>query len=216
MPQQFTIHYACASLVPERTSHVTAIGVCDTTTKKLTTFSLEDAEKTLGAQCDREALEAHLLKAFFDFVASHSDAVWIHWHMDSVVYGFGVLKERFEMSCGQGAPEITATLNLPDKIFETMQNHCPEYPKLYQLFQENGINDHAILTGREEAASFAAGNYAAIMHSSRAKAKALAALYEKLQDNSLVLSCNRSALKLWAAGFLIIVSAIVYMLLKGV
>ncbi|MDD3599391.1 MAG: hypothetical protein PHS55_04615, partial [Firmicutes bacterium] len=54
---------------------------------------------------------------------------------------------------------------------------------------------------REEAASFAAGNYAAIMHSSRAKAKALAALYEKLQDNSLVLSYNRSALKLWAAGF---------------
>ncbi|MGC9351412.1 MAG: hypothetical protein ACP5D3_05430 [Sulfurovum sp.] len=215
MPKQFTIHYACESLIPKRTSYVTAIGICDTATKKLTTFSMEDAQKTLGAQHDPEALESHLLKAFFDFVANHADAVWIHWHMHSMEYGFGVLQERFEMRCGQTAPEITARLNLPDKIFENMQNHCPEYPKIYQLFQDNGLKEHSILSGKEEAACFSAGDYAAIDHSSSAKAKALAVIYEKLQDQSLVTSCNRLELKWWTAGILIFVAALVYIVVKG-
>ncbi|UFH58548.1 hypothetical protein [Sulfurovum mangrovi] len=216
MPKQFTIHYACESLIPKRSSHVTAIGLCDIATKKRITFSLEDAEKTLGNQSDPSTLEAYLLKEFFAFVSDHLDAVWIHWHMDSVEYGFGVLKERFEMIWGEASPDITSTLNLPDKIFEKMQYHCSDYPKMYQLFQANGLKDDSICSGKEEAAYFRSGEYAAITHSTSAKSKALAVIYDKLEDQSLVTSCDRPELKWWVAGVLIFFAAIVYIALKGV
>jgi len=50
MSKLFTIHYACASLVPQRNSYVTAIGVCDTKTKKVVTFSMKDAQEIPNMQ----------------------------------------------------------------------------------------------------------------------------------------------------------------------
>jgi L-rhamnose mutarotase len=215
MPQQFTIHYACESLFPKRTSHVTAISVCEIATKKLTTFSMEDVQKTLGIQRDPLEFEAHLLKSFFAFVSEHLDAVWIHWHMDGVEYGFEVLKERFEMLWGEQPPVFVATVNLAERIYEYPQKRCRRYPKMYQLFQENGIDDQAILSGREEAELFKRAEYAQIKHSSRTKAKALAKVYDKLQGQSLVTPCSKQDKKLWIVGVLLFFAAIVYMLVKG-
>ncbi|MFT7880063.1 MAG: hypothetical protein ABXS91_06660 [Sulfurimonas sp.] len=216
MPKKFTIHYACASLIPKRTSHVTAISVCDIATKKLITFSMEDSQRTLGIQSAPKELETHLLKQFFTFVSDHWDALWIHWHMDSVEYGFEVLKERYEMLWGEPAPGFVSTVNLPDKIYEYYEKSCRRYPKMYQLFQENEIDDQAILSGREEAELFARAAYIQIKHSSSAKAKALAKVYDKLQDQSLVAPCSKRDITLWIAGVLIIFAAIVYIALKGV
>lgn len=216
MPKRFTIHYACASLVPQHNSYVTAIGVCDTETKEVVTFSMKDAQEIPGMQNTPEELEASLLKDFFAFVADHPDAVWVHWHMHSLEYGFGVLQERFEMIWREPAPGFTSTLNLPDKIFETMQRHCPSYPKMYPLFEVNGVNDQAILSGEEEAEYYEKAEYAPIKYSVQSKAKALATIYDKLQEKTLVASCRRSNKTVWAAGVLIIVAAIVYMLVKEV
>lgn len=216
MAEQFTIHYACESLIPKRSSYITAISVCDTATKMCTSFSMEDAQKNLGIQCSPQELEAYLLKQFFGFVSKHSDALWIHWHMHSLEYGFGVLQERFEMIWDVPVPNITTTLNLPDKIFETIQNYCRKYPKMYQLFQENALNDQMILSGKEESENFAKGEYAVIKHSTTAKAKALATIFDKLQDQSLFTSCGKADKKLWVAGLLIFLTLTLYMLVKGV
>ena len=216
MLQQFTIHYACASLVPERTSYVTAIGVCDTVTKKVVTFSMEDAQKNPAMQNTPQELEASLLQRFFAFVSDHPDAVWIHWHMHSLEYGFGVLQERYEMLWDAPAPGFISTINLPDKVFETMQRHCRSYPTMYRFFESNGVKGQVILYGKEEAGCFEEAGYAEIRDSVKAKAEALATIYDKLQENTLVAPCRRSNKTVWIAGVLIIVSAIVYMLVKGV
>ncbi|HEO98128.1 MAG: hypothetical protein JW682_03195 [Campylobacterales bacterium] len=216
MPKRFTIHYACASLIPQRTSYVTVIGVCDTETKKAVTFSMEDAQKNLGTQSSSQELEAALLKEFFAFVSDHPGALWIHWHMHSVEYGFEVLKERYEMLWHAPAPEFTSTINLPDKIFGTMQRHCRIYPKMYRFFERNGVNDQAILSGEEEAENFEKANFAPIKYSVRAKAEALATIYDKLQEKTLETLCRRSDKKVWAAGLLIFFAAAAYLAVRGV
>ncbi|MDM5270964.1 hypothetical protein PGH07_02085 [Sulfurovum sp. zt1-1] len=215
MSKLFTIHYACESLIPKRSSYVTAISVCEITTKMCTSFSMMDAQKTLGTQSTPQELEAYLLKVFFEFVSNHSDATWIHWHMHSLLYGFGVLQERFEMIWDQQAPKITSTLNLPDNIFKEIQHYCRRYPKMYQLFQDNRMIDQAILPGKDEAASFSKAEYTKIKYSSQAKAKALAMIYDKFQDKSLVISCSRLDKMLWVAGVLICFLAVVYLYIKG-
>lgn len=216
MPEQFTVHYACASLIPKRTSYVTAIGVCDTVTKQVVTFSMEDMQKNPAMQSALQELEASLLQRFFAFVSDHPDAIWIHWHMHSLEYGFGVLQERYEMLWGEEAPGFISTLNLPDKIFETMQHRCRSYPKMYRFFESNSVRLQAILSGKEEAECFVERKYAAIRDSVKAKAEALAAIYDKLQENTLVTPCSKRDKKVWAAGVLIIVATIVYMLVNGV
>jgi len=216
MHKQFIIHYACANLLPDPTSYVTAIGICEISTQQLLTFSMEDAQKDLGPQSSFVALEATLLKAFFAFVSDHPDALWIHWHMHNAAYGFEVLRERYEMVWHTPAPQFTSTINLPDKIFETMQRHCRIYPNMYRCFKRNGVNDQAILSGKEEAEHFQKATFALITYSVRAKTEALAVIYKKLQEKRLETSCNRSDKKVWVAGLLICMVAAAYLAMRGV
>ena len=216
MPKRFTVHYACASLIPKRTSYVTAIGVCDTVTKQAVTFSMEDMQKNPEIQNTPQELEAYLLKQFFDFVSDHPDAVWIHWHMHSLEYGFGVLQERYEMLWDAPAAGFISTINLPDKIFETMQHRCRSYPTMYRFFESNGVMDEAILSGKEEAECFAEAGYAAIRDSVKAKAEALATIYDRLQENTLVAPCRGSDKTVWIVGVLIFFTVTVYFAVRGV
>lgn len=186
MSKQFTIHYACESLIPRRTSYVTAISVCDVATKKCTSFSMKDAKKILSIYSTPPELEAHLLKQFFDFVSKHLDATWIHWHMHSLEYGFGVLQERYEMLWRKQAAPFNSMINLPDTVFEEIRSYCRTYPKMYQFFQENRVYDQAIFSGKEEANFFEKAEFEQIKDSINAKVKALAMIYDKLRDKSLV------------------------------
>ena len=215
MSKQFTIHYACESLIPKRTSYITAISVCDVATKTYTSFSMEDAQKILGIHSIPQELEAYLLKQFFDFVSKHLDATWIHWHMNRLEYGFGVLQERYEMLWNQQASHFISTINLPDTIFEEIRSYCRKYPKMYQLFKDNRVHDQAILFGKEEAKLFEKAEFEQLKDSINTKAKALAMIYDKLQDKSLVTSCRRSDKTVWLAGLFMLCTVTLYMLVRG-
>ncbi|MFT7823227.1 MAG: hypothetical protein ABXS92_00570 [Sulfurimonas sp.] len=215
MPKAFTIHYACGSLIPGRNAHVTAISVCDTDTEEIFGLSMEDAQKVPDGESDPSQLELRLLEKFFQFVSAHPDALWIHWQMNGIVYGFDVLRERYEMVSGTSAPKIGSMLNLPDWIYEKDQGICRRYPNMYALFREHKIKDPAILSGEEEAARFQNAEYAAIRRSSEAKAKALAQIYDTLQNKRLATPCTPDK-KLWVLGMAVFLCVVMYLFVRGI
>lgn len=215
MSKAFTIHYACESLIPGRSAYVTAISVCDTDTEEIFSFSMDDIQNVSGRESGPGQLELRLLEKFFQFVSVHPDVLWIHWQMNGTAYGFDVLRERYEMLSGNSAPKIESMLNLPDWIYESDQGICRRYPNMYALFQENKVKDPAILSGEEEAELFQKPDYAAIRRSSEAKAKALAKIYDTLQNKRLATPCTLDK-KLWALGIMMFLFVVIYLLLRGI
>lgn len=181
-----SVHYACEAFA-EAEDHppaVSCIGVANLRNGTREAFSLAD----MPPQLEPVDRECELLKRFYDHLVEHRESIIVHWNMNSSMYGFAALSNRYRYLT-QGEPRHRPSdhllYDLDDIIIEEYDENYVRHPKFLNLASLNEINLFSFLPGKEEASLFKAGNFGAIAGSVTTKARAILDILVALVDGKL-------------------------------
>jgi hypothetical protein len=126
-----------------------------------------------------------MLREFFDFVAQHPDAVWLHWAMRRASFGFEVLAQRARLQ-GLAPDEIP-----PERRFDLSgylkrlygDDYVP-HPRFPNVLERNGLLGPDFLDKEAASAAWANGEYARLIDSLSFKVDAIADLFERILDGT--------------------------------
>lgn len=181
------IHYACESFNKSNTSpRVTSIAVMDYNTHQTYSFSFCLSYEIMDNQSSYDAIEKQLLTDFFDFVNCNERAIWIHWNMRSVMYGFQALEHRFKVLGGN--PVDTYRLNKVDLSILLDNYYGDGYiddPKMLKLLRLNKLNEKEFLDGITEAEAFEKCDYLKVQNSTLRKVHTFAKFLDLAENNKL-------------------------------
>lgn len=102
------IHYSCESFY-DRTDgsspRITSIAIRNLKTAQTVSFSIHQYGELEGLNpADLESryneLEKKMLTGFFEFAQRNGSALWLHWNMRDVNYGFHALEHRLRVLGG--------------------------------------------------------------------------------------------------------------------
>lgn len=181
------IHYSCESFYDKNntSSKISSIAIRNVDDSETVLFTPYITAETLGIKSSDivdiyELLELHMLSDYFSYVQQNEDKNWIHWNMRDRNYGFSAIEHRYKV-LSQIFPDVKKselyTIRQRDKIDLAnlfVKRYGPNYvnkPKLTELYKLNKLEPKDILTGEEEAESFANDDFVKIGHSTAAKVK---------------------------------------------
>lgn len=160
-----------------------------------TTFSFPISCQKLGisikdAQHHIEEIERDLLSSFYQFYHQHQKAVWIHWCMKSIQYGFDVIQIRYSELCKK-----QFVIN-HDKLFDLAETLKDIYghgyaggdPRLPRIAELNGCNMNQFMDGKSEAIAAREGRYTQIACSCASKVHIFQFLAKRVLSNKLVIA----------------------------
>jgi hypothetical protein len=183
------VHYSSALQrdCGDQTPPVSAISVKHPWTGRQVTFSaftIAEASGIPRAQfLDRlPELERELLRQFYQFVAAHPEAVWVHWGMCRVRFGFEALAQRAQFH-GLEPVEIP-----PDRRFDLSSylkllygdDYVP-HERLWNAIRLNLGADPHLLDKDAAAAAWARGDYGALVGSLEAKVGSITSLFDRVR-----------------------------------
>lgn len=133
-----------------------------------------------------------MLDEFYDFVRRHSNAVWIHWNMRDINYGFPALAHRYRVLGGQPS-EIhdSHLIDLARVLVGLYGISYVEHPRLLRLVEKNKITKLSFLSGQEEANAFDVHEYVKLHQSTLRKVDILANIIERTGDGTLATNARR-------------------------
>jgi hypothetical protein len=194
------VHYSCESFYdrPSGTSpRVTSIAVRALATGQTTSFSIHqvaEREHISPAELDQQydTLERLMLDEFYDFVRRNSNAVWIHWNMRDINYGFPALAHRYRVLGGQPI-EIhdSHLIDLARVLVSLYGINYVGHPRLLRLVEKNKITKLNFLSGQEEADAFDAHEYVKLHQSTLRKVDIFANIIERTGDGTLATNARR-------------------------
>jgi hypothetical protein len=161
----YVIHYA-GELRKDKaglaySSRITSVAILHAASRTMHSFSLHLVAEIMGVAWEdldkrMDDVEARMLSDLFAFIKNHSDALWIHWEMSNIHYGFQALAHRYTILTGEEAPPIADKnrINLSSLVAERYGKGCVDHPILYNLIRLNNSNQKGMLTGAEEVEAF--------------------------------------------------------------
>ncbi len=190
----FVIHYACEHFDQGQgyaSPRITAIALRNLGTGVTTSFSIH-AEVELARRRDHDvatldASEHTMLARFYDFLARHPYATFLHWNMRDEKFGFAALAHRFALL--GGAPVTlheTQKLDVSRTFVEMFGSGYVAKPYLETLAATNGQSTSGFLSGLHEAEAFTAGQYYNVLQSVLCKVTLIAEVAARASDRTLV------------------------------
>ena len=191
----YIIHYSCQNLNDNNENYsprITSIAVLHVGSSAMHSFSIHLIAEVNGIE--REAidgkydeLECEMLKQFFEFVANHDDALWLHWNMSNINYGFEALEHRYKVLSQKDGKKIfdSKKYNLSDLLLSVYGKNCVKHPRMASFMELNGGVHRDNLTGEEEVAAFAAKEYVKLHKSTMSKVYWFIKMYSLLKKNKV-------------------------------
>ncbi len=188
----FVIHYSCESLEqPDgRTPRVTSVAIRNLKSGQTQCFCIHKEAELAGKLPpnpeDFDQLERQLLGRLFQFFKEHKDALWLHWNMRDVTYGFHAIEQRHLVLGGE-------PYTIPDESKRDISralvaiygaSYTP-HPRLKTIMEANDITSLGFMSGSEEAAAFARGEFSKVSQSTSRKVDVLAELAKRAVDSTL-------------------------------
>lgn len=173
------VHYSCQNLGDNNENYsprITSIAVLHRDSSTMHSFSIHliaEIEKIKRENIHEhyDLLEERMLCYFFKFVSSIPDAIWIHWNMSNINYGFETLYHRYKVLSDINHSKIpdSKKINLSSLISAIYGDKCVEHPRMKKLMELNDGNHKDLLTGAEEVAAFECKEYIKLHNSTMQK-----------------------------------------------
>lgn len=172
---------------PAQTPPVSAVVVQNVLTGEQVAFAAFRVAERLGLGqgewSSRFAeLERQVLSDFYDFVARHPDAVWLHWAMRQPRFGFEVLAQRALLR-GLSPVDIPPhrKFDLSSHLKRAYGEEFAPHPRLPNAMRRNGLGGPELLDEDAAKAAWARGEHARLLVSLSCKVDAIADLYERVR-----------------------------------
>lgn len=127
-----------------------------------------------------DTIERRLLDNFFQYVRENlNHALWVHWKMSDINYGFFAIEHRYEVLggtpiCIQDAKKFDLVRILVARYGKQYAGH----PRLQKIMSLNGITDRDFLVGADEATAFRTRNFLDLHRSTLRKVDVFSNLLE--------------------------------------
>lgn len=191
----FIIHYSCENLNDNNDNYsprITSIAVLHVGSSTMHSFSIHLLAEEKGILRSTihehyDDLERAMLRKFFGFVNDHTDALWLHWNMTNINYGFEALSHRYKVltqTPTKSTPD-SKKYNLSELISLRYGKNCVQHPKMKNLMILNDGVHRDILSGKEEVTAFAEKEYIKLHKSTMCKAYWFKNMYVQLQKNKV-------------------------------
>jgi hypothetical protein len=201
--QLLAIHYSCQNLGDNNeglSPRITSIAVLHLSSAIMHSFSIHLVAERLhfsrGEINDRyDELEKCMLAEFYDFVKSHADHLWLHWHMTNINYGFEAIAHRYAVLSEEHATQIpdSKKFNLASLILDFYGDNCVDHPRMVNLMRLNGGVHRDLLSGTEEVEAFKTREYIKLHKSTMCKVYWFKRIYYALQKKKI----NTSRSNIW-------------------
>lgn len=87
-----------------------------------------------------------MLAQFYEHVGGYRGGRWVHWNMNSALYGFPAIAQR-ALALGVAPVEVAARngINLATVLKRTLGDAYAPHPRLESLIRMNGVSNHGWL-----------------------------------------------------------------------
>lgn len=189
------IHYSCENLNDNNDNYsprITSIAIIHISSYTTHSFSMHLIAEELGIAREHitdhyDVIEKQMLIKFYDFIKNHQTALWIHWNMSNINYGFEAIAHRYKVLTKDDAPTIddTKKFNLSHMILSVYGRECVDHPRMSNLMKLNGGMHRDTLMGEDEVQAFKNKEYIKLHNSTMAKAGWFESMYQKLQRRKI-------------------------------
>lgn len=189
------IHYSCENLNDNNEGYsprITSIAIIHISSDTTHSFSIHLIAEQKGIERNKitekyNELEKIMLEDFNEFIKNHQDALWIHWNMNNINYGFEALEHRYKVLTKNNLFKVSdiKKFNLSKMILAIYGKDCVDHPRMSNLMQLNGGYHRNYLSGEEEVDAFKKQEYIKLHNSTIGKAKWFESMYKKLQKGKI-------------------------------
>lgn len=194
----YIIHYSCENLNDNNENYsprVTSIAVLHLQSHTMHSFSIHLIAEKRGVNRNEidnnyNEFEKQMLLEFYDFVREIEGAVWLHWNMSNINYGFEALAHRYEVLSGERPARIRDTnkVNLSSLIIEKYGKNSIDHPRMQTLKKLNDGEHRDMLNGEEEVTAFRDKEYVKLHKSTMSKVYWFQSMYFALKNNRVKVS----------------------------
>ncbi|EJL6615593.1 hypothetical protein [Shewanella psychrotolerans] len=194
----YVIHYSCENLNDNNENispRVTSIAVLHLQSHTMHSFSIHLVAEKAHIGRDEIAdnyndLEKQMLADFYSFVRDNNGALWLHWNMSNINYGFEALSHRYEVLSGEKGVRIqdSSKHNLSSLIIEKYGKDSIAHPRMKTLQNLNDGNHRDSLSGEEEVKAFQDKEFVRLHKSTMSKAYWFQSMYFLLQKGKIKVS----------------------------
>lgn len=203
----YCIHYSCQNLNDANEGYsprITSIAVLHIASNQMSSFSMhliaEERKIDRNHIVERyDEIESIMLSRFFEFVKKREkNALWLHWNMRNVNFGFETLEHRFRVLTGKNPFHIEEgkRFNLSSLLSEKYGSNYANDPKMLSLMELNGGRHRDFLTGEEEVTAFKANEFVKMHNSTMCKVSFFQIVFSKMLKNKLKTNTNRVRYKI--------------------
>lgn len=161
----YIIHYSSQSLYDAEAGafspRVTAVVVRHFESGQTVSFATHTVAEYLGVDAKDiepryDDIEREILTQFYNFARDRREKYWIHWNMESVIFGFEHLEHRYRVLAKGEPPSIPVEvrINLNDVLKRRYGHDYAPHPRMIKLMELNGDRVQGFLPGEAEAEAF--------------------------------------------------------------
>jgi len=198
----YFIHYSCENLNDANEGYsprITSIAVLHMESNQMSSFSMHLIAEEIHIARDQIAgkyndIEKIMLERFFEFSKSKCEhAIWIHWNMSNINFGFETLEHRYRVLTDKEPYHIgeERRFNLSGLITGKYGSNYAKDPKMINLMEMNGGKHRDFLTGAEEVTAFKANEFVKMHNSTMCKVNFFKSVFQKLTANKLRTATNQ-------------------------
>lgn len=198
----FFIHYSCENLNDANEGYsprITSIAVLHMESNQMSSFSMHLIAEEMHIKRDEISeryndIESKMLERFFALAESKgNEAIWIHWNMSNINFGFETLEHRFRVLTDNEPYHINeeTRFNLSALISKKYGSNYAKDPKMINLMELNGGKHRDFLTGAEEVTAFKANEFIKMHNSTMCKVIFFKSAFQKMNSDKLRTETNQ-------------------------
>lgn len=141
-----------------------------------------------------DEIENNMLEKFFNFLSlRHTDAIWIHWNMTNINFGFETIEHRYKVLSRNEPIHIAKQnkFNISNLLKKRYGSNYANDPKMLNLMELNGCLDRNFLTGEEEVRAYKAKEFVKLHNSTMCKVYFFRDVYGEMICNKLRTNTNK-------------------------
>lgn len=203
----YCIHYSCQNLNDANEGYsprITSIAVLHIASNQMSSFSMHLIAEEKKIDRDHivekyDDIERIMLSRFFEFAKKRGkNALWLHWNMRNVNFGFETLEHRFRVLTNKNPFHIEEEkrYNLSSLLSKKYGSNYAKDPKMISLMELNGGRHRDFLTGEEEVTAFKANEFVKMHNSTMCKVNFFQIVFNKMLKNKLKTNTNRFRYKI--------------------
>ncbi|MGG5350048.1 hypothetical protein IGK06_002470 [Enterococcus sp. AZ142] len=162
------IHYSTSSFKKEEFPKTSSISLMRFENKERIQFSIS---KYLEGDMEVEEAELMLLEKFFEFIENNKNMIYIHWNMNSEMFGFEAIENRYRKLTGNLKNTLTFLKkeDLDDLLGMLYSEKYVGDSKMYNLYDLNKLSINGFTNGGDEVKLYEKGQWFEISRASTAK-----------------------------------------------